>query len=206
MNIYKIEFLHAAPKDIETGFKCLLLAENDEQVYEWIKSEPRIGDSNLYNVWSYKEKENKEYEVYNDNYDIIGKENFKQRMIRLKGQMNDDDYDYSDAYYGVTLLGWSLVKENINTDYSKLIESGIVYYAVEDKKLPIVGNLYRSFSEEYPEPYRNIKIDFHGGAIETRTYLHRNELMIELGDGNKFFQGMSPKLLDQSTKWCYNDI
>ena len=117
MNIYKIEFLHAAPKDTESGLKCLLLAENEEQVYEWIKSEPKIDEGG------------EEFEVYNDNYDVIGKENFKQKMIRLKGQMNDDDYDYSDAYYGITLFGWSLLKENVNTDYSELIELGIVFRA-----------------------------------------------------------------------------
>ena len=129
MNIYKIEFVHASPKNREMGLKCLLLAENEEQVYEWIKSEPKIGDRSLYNGWADSEEENKEFEVYNDNYDVIGKENFKQKMIRLKGQMNDDDYDYSGAYYGITLFGWSLLKENVNTDYSELIELGIVYRA-----------------------------------------------------------------------------
>lgn len=130
MNIYKIEFLHVAPKDTERGLKCLLLAENEEQVYEWIKSEPKIEEQSLYNGWADSEEENEEFEVYNDNYDVIGKENFKQKMIRLKGQMNDDDYDYSDAYYGITLFGWSLLKENVNTDYSELIELGIVFRAV----------------------------------------------------------------------------
>lgn len=130
MNIYKIEFLHAAPKDAERGLKCLLLAENEEQVYEWIKSEPKIGERSLYNGWADSEEENEEFEVYNDNYDLIGKENFKEKMIRLKGQMNDDDYDYSDAYYGITLFGWSLLKENVNTDYSELIELGIVHRAL----------------------------------------------------------------------------
>ncbi len=131
MNIYKIEFLHASLKDREMGLKCLLLAENEEQVYEWIKSEPKIDELSLYNGWADSEEENEEFEVYNDNYDVVGKENFKQKMIRLKGQMNDDDYDYSDAYYGITLFGWSLLKENVNTDYSELIELGIVFRAVE---------------------------------------------------------------------------
>jgi hypothetical protein len=130
MNIYKIEFLHASPKDREMGLKCLLLAENEEQVYEWIKSEPKIGERSLYNGWADSEEDNEEFEVYNDNYDVIGKENFKQKMIRLKGQINDDDYDYSDAYYGITLFGWSLLKENVNTDYSELIELGIVHRAL----------------------------------------------------------------------------
>ena len=131
MNIYKIEFLHASPKDREEGIKCLLLAKNDEQVYEWIKSEPKIGERHLYNGWADLEGENEEFEVYNDNYDVIGKENFKQKIIRLKGEMNDDDYDFSDAFYGITLFGWSLLKENVNADYSELIELGFVFRAVE---------------------------------------------------------------------------
>lgn len=127
MNLYKIEFSHTAPKDSKTGLICLLLANNDGEVYEWLKTEPKIGERTLYNGWAYLEEENEEFEVYNDNYDVIGKENFKQKMIRLKGQMNDDDYDYSDAYYGITLYGWLLLKENIQTDYSELKELGILY-------------------------------------------------------------------------------
>lgn len=130
MNIYKIESLHASPKNREISLKCLLFAENEEQVYEWIKSEPKIGKKRLCNGWVDSEQENEEFEVYNNKYDLIGKENFKQKMIRLKGQMNDTDYDYSDSYYGITTFGWSLLKQNVNTDYSELIELGIVFYAV----------------------------------------------------------------------------
>jgi len=133
MNLYKIEFLHASPKDSEIGMKCLLLAENDEQVYEWLKSEPKIGERHLFNNWNDNETENEEFNIYDDNYEIIEKENFKQKIIRLKGQMNDDDYDYSDAYYGITLFGWSILKENVTTDYSELIELEIVYRVLNIK-------------------------------------------------------------------------
>lgn len=64
--------------------------------------------------------------------------------------------------------------------------------------------MWRCLSDEYPEPYRCIKIEIDGEIIETRTYLHYKNLMIKFRDGNQFFQGMSPKLLNQSTKWCYN--
>lgn len=108
MNIYKINFSHSAPKDTEYGMKCLLLAENDEQVYEWIKQEPEVDGEALYNNWE-------------DDGE------FKQKIISLKGEMNDDDYDFSDSFYGITLLGWELVKENALGDYSELIEAGVVY-------------------------------------------------------------------------------
>jgi len=68
--------------------------------------------------------------------------------------------------------------------------------------IPVV--MWRCLSEEYPEAYRNIKIEVEGEIIETRTYLHQHKLMIELRDGNEWFQGVSPKLFEQSTRWCYN--
>ena len=62
-------------------------------------------------------------------YEIVGKETFKEKMIRLSGEINDEDYDFSDAYYGITLFGWSLLKENVTTNYAELIELGIMYCA-----------------------------------------------------------------------------
>ncbi|SBV91953.1 hypothetical protein [uncultured Dysgonomonas sp.] len=113
MNLYKILFSHTAPKDTEVGIKCLLLAENDEQVYEWIKSEPKITQSDhLFNGWG----------DYETDYGV----DFKNKIISIKGEMFDDEYDYSDAYYGIKLFGWELLKENITTDYSELMELGII--------------------------------------------------------------------------------
>jgi hypothetical protein len=47
-------------------------------------------------------------------------------MLRLKGEIEDSSVDFSDAYYGITLYGWELLKENVVTDYSELIELGII--------------------------------------------------------------------------------
>lgn len=139
MNLYKITFSHHAPKDSEQGIKCLLLAENDEQVYEWIASEPKPNDRSMFNGWKDNEgyTYNKEAEIFEDKdgdevdsswYDEEGNaENFKARMLRLKGEINDDDYYFTDAYYGITLFGWELLKEDVKTDYSELKELGIVY-------------------------------------------------------------------------------
>jgi len=114
MNIYKINFSHHAPKGAECGIKCLLLAENDEQVYEWIKQEPEVDGETLYNNWETNEVDDAE---------------FKQKIISIKGEMFDDEYDYSDSYYGITLLGWELVKENTLSDYTELFDAGVVYRA-----------------------------------------------------------------------------
>ncbi len=127
MNIYKITFSYHAPKGSDEGIKCLLLAENDEQVYDWITSEPEISKGQLFNSW----KDNETPEEDQGWWDEEGnEEDFKTRMLRLKGEINDDDYDFTNAYYGIELLGWELLKENITTDYSELIELGIVYKAL----------------------------------------------------------------------------
>ena len=131
MNLYEIKFSHTAPKDSKEGIISYLLAENDEQVYEWIASEPKIREYDLFNSWEEIneewEDEGRKEDIYDDDYNIIGTETFREKMIRIKGEMNDEDYDFSDAYYGITLYGWKLVKENINeSDFKKSIEIGII--------------------------------------------------------------------------------
>lgn len=138
MNLYKIVFTHYAPKGNESGIKCLLLAENDEQVYEWIASDPETSEGKIYTSWeewgSYIYDEEKESfidesgdEVEEAWWDKVGEpENFKKRMLRLKGEIEDDTVDFSDTYYGLTLYGWELVKESTIGDYNELIESGLV--------------------------------------------------------------------------------
>lgn len=126
MNLYKLMFSHHAPKDSQIGILSLLLAESDEQVYEFFKTDPKFEDTNVYCPWQDAEEENEEFEIYDDKYEVIGKETLKEKMIRKRGQVCDEDYDYSDAYYGITLYGWELLKENVTTDYTELIELGIV--------------------------------------------------------------------------------
>jgi hypothetical protein len=52
-------------------------------------------------------------------------EDWKTKMIRIQGE-ESHDADYDDLYYGKTLLGWSLVKENVINDYSELIQLGVI--------------------------------------------------------------------------------
>jgi hypothetical protein len=130
MNLYKVVFSHHSPKDSQKGIKTLLLAENSEQVYEWIKSEPKMEDRSLFNTWADSEKDEEVFEIYNDKWEVIGTENFKEKMLRINGEINDDDYDFSDSYYGRTLYGWEVIKENTTNDYSELIDAGIVRSAI----------------------------------------------------------------------------
>lgn len=142
MNLYKVTFSHHGPKDSEQGIKALILAENDEQVYNWIASEPNTNEGSMFNSWKDREEYswNEEKDTFVDKdgdeveegwWDEDGTpENFKERMLRLKGEIEDDSVDFSDSYYGITLLAWELIKENTLIDYSELIELGVVFSAV----------------------------------------------------------------------------
>ena len=111
-NLYKIEFKHFAPKGSERGIKTLILANNDDEIYQYLLND---------GVFYPEDYEDKKFE------DNAGKsETFKERMIRIKGLLNDENYEITDTYYGVTLIGWSLVKENVETDYSELLELGLM--------------------------------------------------------------------------------
>ncbi len=128
MNLYSIDVEHSGPKDQHIAIQGYVLAENDEAVYEWLKTEPELNGVSIFNSWKEKEDENEPFTLYDDKYNSIGEETFKERMLRVKSQFHEDmEYDYSDAYYGHTLYGWSLVEEDVilgHIQYS--IEIGLV--------------------------------------------------------------------------------
>jgi len=122
MNLYKITFSHTAPKDQEKGIKDYLLAENDEQVYNYVDK------TFNYECWkdSDEDKDREPIELYDDDYNAIGNETFKEKILRIKGEQNDEEYYYDDAYYGITLYGWELVKENVSSDYTEMIKLVVI--------------------------------------------------------------------------------
>lgn len=121
MNLYKIKFLHASPSDTKEGIITYALADSDELLYEYVDS------TYNYDCWEGENLNNKLLDIYDDNYNIIGTESFREKIIRINGEMNDEDADFSDAYYGITLYGWELVEENTNKlHYSHLIELGVI--------------------------------------------------------------------------------
>lgn len=128
MNLYQIMFEHFAPKDSEKGTLVYLLASSDEKVYEWLKSEPHLSNGDhIINSWKYKEIDGEVYDIYTDEWGMVETETFKERMIRLKGEINDEEAELSDLYYGKTLYGWKLVKENFEEDMFYLIkDNGIL--------------------------------------------------------------------------------
>ena len=135
MNLYRIDFGHWAPKDSEHGFKGYVLAENDDRIYHYVDKEycyDSMEDFEGYEVErrkEYNEGEAEEYQVHK--YSDIDDEPYKTRMIRLRGQVNDDEGDHwNDLYYGVTLHGWTLIKEDVQVDdYTDLIELKVITIA-----------------------------------------------------------------------------
>ena len=114
-NLYSIRFKHFAPKDSKEGIVGYVIAHSSEDVYEFIKSEPELNGVNIYNEFEDKENgfEDGEdgFEDEGNEVDNIDEESFKERMIRLGGEMYDEDAEVNDAYYGVTHYGWKFERE-----------------------------------------------------------------------------------------------
>lgn len=121
MMLYKILFRHTAPKDTKIGIETYLLAENERDVYGYIDKEYNYG------CWKDREDDGTEFPLYDDKSNKNRMETFREKMMRLRGEMYDDEFDYSDAYYGITLYGWELMKEDIVVeDFREMIDLGII--------------------------------------------------------------------------------
>ena len=122
--LFRILVLHAAPQDKHISIQTYLIANDAEHVYDWIKSQPIEG---IYVDWEEKESEGDVYDVYDDDFNVIGTETFKERMIRLGGEMFDDTFDFSVAYEGITLYGWEMLCTISNPQIAILLELGIAH-------------------------------------------------------------------------------
>lgn len=130
LKLYELLFRHYSQKDNEEGIICYLVANSDEEVYEFIKLEPKIPDGtkygrSIFNSWKYKDdKEDSSYE-----------EGHKERLINCSGEMFDDYADISDLYYGLTHYGWRCVCEEItNEQISILRNCGVITVYVNAKE------------------------------------------------------------------------
>ena len=102
MKLYRILLEHYAPKDSKRAIDCFVIADNDEQVYEWLKE-------NRSTSYKYQEEENELYDIKSTEYPwstIRSDVEFKDKIIYYRGCMNDPDTEYEDLYYGKTVWGW----------------------------------------------------------------------------------------------------
>lgn len=106
---------HYAPKDSQQGIYTYLVAETSEDVYEWLKKEIELKDGRIIYV-NYSMDE--EYDEPEEN-----EESFRDRTIRVQGCMYDENTEYNDLYYGKTVIGWSIIKEDVKEKDIQMLES-----------------------------------------------------------------------------------
>ena len=99
MNLYKVTVEHFSQKDSHRAIETFLLAEDDEAVYNWL-------DKKQYGIWSDRNDDRGLLYIYDESLNVIGQESYKEKMIRIKGELNDEDLVLGDLYYGKTIYGW----------------------------------------------------------------------------------------------------
>ena len=99
MKLFKILLTHYAPKDSETAIKEFIVAEDDKQVFEYLK--------NGYTYWS---------DIENDG-----------DLETLKEIFNDkgDNREVYDLYYGATQFSWKEVELIDDSVILSMIKNGL---------------------------------------------------------------------------------
>lgn len=115
-HLYRIKFDHVAPKDHKEGTETFALADDEATIFE------RVDKEYNYDSWS---EDDDEHVIYDDDYQEIGTETRRERVMRLRGQIGDEDNDYSDAYYGITDWGWDEGVEISDEDAATLLRLGL---------------------------------------------------------------------------------
>ncbi len=119
MKLHKILLRHSSPKDsVEVVFKYVL-ANSEQEILDEIDN-PVGGFT--YGAW---QEDDGVYEQYDANYNFIREETCLQRMLRLRGEFNDEGASYDDAYYGVKHWGWDEGVDISDEDASTLLRLGI---------------------------------------------------------------------------------
>lgn len=116
MKLYTKYTRHCAPRDCQE-FESFVLANDDEEM---------LVGCDEYGLWNDKHDEGEIYEIYNEDYNVIGTETYLEKMLRIRGEFNDEDADYSDAYYGITHIGWSEGVDISENDTNTLLRLGVV--------------------------------------------------------------------------------
>jgi hypothetical protein len=140
MNLYRIIELHGAPKETWTCTRAFAAAENDEEVYDLLAGTApaglwKTGDRwPICGRWKDREEDEEVFNVYDEDCAVVGKETFRERIIRIRGDAHDD-LDRSDAYYGITAHGWEIAGEATEERTRVLRELGMLLEGPVEKRL-----------------------------------------------------------------------
>lgn len=125
MNLYKILVQHQAPAGWTMALVCLLIAENDEQVFDFIASDPSTTHHNIVSGWKNLATNESWEKTMGEEWDDEDYPNFREKTIALNGDM---DQELSTSYhYGVTTYGWQLLDAGGNYDYLAPLFDTIVF-------------------------------------------------------------------------------
>lgn len=109
MKLYKILLRHCSPKDCVEVIHSYVVA-NDETALM-----VRLDKEHNYGIW----KETTEEEI---EYKKNVKETKLEKMLRLKGEYNNPDASYDDAYYGISHWGWEYHRDISEEEYKMLMK------------------------------------------------------------------------------------
>lgn len=118
MNLYQIIFEHYGPKDMKDGVHCLLFAQNDEEVFNYmVKNGFAYWDDPAASL----DEEDYLY-VISDSSLREGKfkGTLKECVLKYKGDFMLADYFLEGTFYGVTLWGWECLIENVDSEQFRL--------------------------------------------------------------------------------------
>lgn len=106
MNLYKILELHGAPKSHVTFVSEFILAETDEEVFEYLNKD-RCWEENF---------EEGSFDSW---------EEMKQDLMENKGDLHSEE-GWEDAYYGITKKGWECFGHASAKQIQVLTELGLL--------------------------------------------------------------------------------
>lgn len=107
-NLYEIKVEHIGSHSSHVATECYVIADTEEEVYSYL---------NHLSSGAYAERHNEELEnveegfesnyiVYNEQSEAIGHETYKEYILRIKGDINDENRYDADPFYGVNVYGW----------------------------------------------------------------------------------------------------
>lgn len=116
--LFRIKVLHAAPKDVHESIEGYVVAETEQQVFEYVDKVHCFGS------WSESEETRTVCKTKPDGDEYEVEVPFAEWVMAERGDLEDES-GFEDAYYGVTKHGWGPVGEVTEADVEVLVRLGI---------------------------------------------------------------------------------